>query len=189
MNDLLLQLARGGGPITGAIATVTGGILGGAGFLSGSGLLLGAISGLGLVGITVPIAAIIARTTGQSLNEPALAGLAAAASRMGPAGAADAAASTVSAMSALPPSGGAASSGGTAATGSAAAPAVDETVTATETELLNSGRFPEYHLAKAKRYFATQNFKEAAYQASASLAHGDLAEAVELRKAALAAAK
>ena len=100
VNDLLLQLARGGSPITGAIATVAGGILGGASFLSGSGLLLGAISGLGLLGIAAPIAAFIARTTGQSLNEPAFAGAAAAASRMAPAGMVPAAASTVAAMAA-----------------------------------------------------------------------------------------
>ena len=54
---------------------------------------------------------------------------------------------------------------------------------------MNTGRFAEYHLAKAKRLFEAKNFKEAAYQAAASLAHGDLAEASAIRKAALAALK
>ena len=60
--------------------------------------------------------------------------------------------------------------------------------TETEAQLLAAGRFADYHLAKAKRLYAAKNFKEAAYQAAASLAHGDLAEAHTTRKAALAAA-
>ena len=55
--------------------------------------------------------------------------------------------------------------------------------------LLAAGKFAEYHLTKAKRLFAAKNFKDAAHHAAASLAHGDLAEAVSLRKAAIAAAR
>lgn len=59
----------------------------------------------------------------------------------------------------------------------------------TEAELLAAGKFAEYHLAKAKRLFAANNFKDAAYQATASLAHGDLAGAKELLNTARAQAK
>jgi hypothetical protein len=55
--------------------------------------------------------------------------------------------------------------------------------------MLNAGRFAEYHLAKAKRLFEAKNFKEAAYQAAASLAHSDLPEAKTLRAEARAAVK
>lgn len=61
--------------------------------------------------------------------------------------------------------------------------------TETEAALMNAGRFADYHLAKAKRLFAAGNFKEAAYQASASLGHGNLQEARELRRKAQAALK
>lgn len=61
--------------------------------------------------------------------------------------------------------------------------------TETEAALMNAGRFADYHLAKAKRLFAAGNFKEAAYQASASLAHGSLPEAKELRQKAQAATR
>ncbi len=48
-------------------------------------------------------------------------------------------------------------------------------------ELLNTGRFAEYHLQKAKAAFAAGDFAAADYQAAASLAHDRLAEAVALR--------
>jgi len=191
VHDILIQLARGGGPISGAIATVAGSVLGGVGYLSASGMLLGAIAGLGLFGALPPIAAFIARITGQSLAMPALAmpgmpgmaGVVAAAAQAAPAGFAQAAASTVMAM-ATPPS-----SGGSVTSAPAATPAANAAPTETETQLLSAGRFDEYHLAKAKRLFEAKDFKEAAYQAGASLCHGDLAEAVAIRKAALAAMK
>jgi hypothetical protein len=65
-----------------------------------------------------------------------------------------------------------------------AASAVEEE-TGTEAELLSQGRFDEYHLAKAKRFMAAGDGKQAAYHAGASLAHGDLPEAHRLRKSAL----
>lgn len=68
-------------------------------------------------------------------------------------------------------------------------PPVAIEVTETEAQLLASGRFDAYHLAKAKRLFAVGNFKEAAYQAGASMSHVDSVEATELRKTALASAK
>lgn len=193
MHDILIQLARGSGPIPGAIATVAGGVLGGAGFLSASGALLGAIAGLGLLGALSPIAAFIARLTGQSLAQslahslsmpgiPAMSGVAAAAAQVAPANFGQAG-STIMAM-AVPPS-----SGGPATPAEGAAPAAEDAPTETEAQLLNSGRFDEYHLAKAKRLFEAKQFKEAAYQAGASLCHGDLPEAVAIRKAALAAMK
>lgn len=69
--------------------------------------------------------------------------------------------------------------------------AVAELVTANESQLLAQGQFD--HLAKAKRLYAAGDAVQAAYQASASLAHGELpgelAEATELRNAARAASK
>jgi hypothetical protein len=59
----------------------------------------------------------------------------------------------------------------------------------TEERLLSTGRFAEYHLRKARRMMAAGEHREAAVQASASLAHGDLPEAREIYKAARAAAK
>lgn len=76
-----------------------------------------------------------------------------------------------------------------AAGGSDSGPGVATETTESEASLMNAGRFADYHLAKAKRYFAVGDFKEAAYQASASLAHGGLADAQELRRKAQAAAK
>lgn len=71
--------------------------------------------------------------------------------------------------------------------------AVAELVTANESQLLAQGQFAAYHLAKAKRLYAAGDAVQAAYQASASLAHGELAgelaEATELRNAARAASK
>lgn len=61
----------------------------------------------------------------------------------------------------------------------------DITMTESEGELLNTGRFSEYHLAKAKRLFALGNLKEAIYQAGACLSHNPRnAEARALRKQA-----
>lgn len=64
-----------------------------------------------------------------------------------------------------------------------------EAATETEAQLMDAGRYAEYHLAKAKRHFAAGNFKEAAYQASASLSHGGSAEARELKSKAQASMK
>jgi hypothetical protein len=67
-------------------------------------------------------------------------------------------------------------------------PVMVEEATESEAELLSQGRFDEYHLAKARRYLAAGDAKQAAYHAGASLAHGDLPEAHQVRKTALAAA-
>ncbi len=48
-------------------------------------------------------------------------------------------------------------------------------------ELLNTGRFAEYHLQKAKAAFAAGEYAAADYQAAASLCHDRLPEAVALR--------
>jgi hypothetical protein len=64
----------------------------------------------------------------------------------------------------------------------------DTSATESEAELLNAGRFSDYHLTKAKRLFDEGNFKEAIYQAGASLAHDPRnREARELRKRAQSA--
>jgi tartrate dehydratase beta subunit/fumarate hydratase class I family protein len=61
----------------------------------------------------------------------------------------------------------------------------DVTMTESEGELLAAGRFSDYHLAKAKRLFASGNLKEAIYQAGACLSHNPHnAEARALRKQA-----
>lgn len=48
-------------------------------------------------------------------------------------------------------------------------------------ELLNTGRFAEYHLEKAKAAFAAGEFAAADYQAAASLCHDRLPDAVAMR--------
>jgi hypothetical protein len=81
-------------------------------------------------------------------------------------------------------------SSGSVASGSGATgeEAHDTSATESEAELLNAGRFSDYHLTKAKRLFGEGNFKEAAYQAGASLAHDPRnREARELRKRAQSA--
>lgn len=47
-------------------------------------------------------------------------------------------------------------------------------------DLLENGRFAEYHLERAKLFLAHGNYKLAQYQAKASLCHGNLPAAREL---------
>ncbi len=65
--------------------------------------------------------------------------------------------------------------------GAAATTADGEHVPGPMSELLNTGKFAEYHLQKAKAAFADGDFAAADYQAAASLCHDRLAEAVALR--------
>ncbi len=53
-----------------------------------------------------------------------------------------------------------------------------------ERDLLESGHFAQYHLAKAKRLLAAGNYREAATQAAASLAHEPTVEARAVRREA-----
>ena len=172
MSATMSPLERAFTPLAAAVVATAGAIAGGTIYISLSGALLGLIGTLAILGILASgfdLLGIFPRTTSPpgSARAPASTSTAAAF------------AATESSMaeiqSTLPPG----------------APIAPEKIEATETEAeyLNSGRFAEYHLAKAKRLFEAKNFKEAAYQASASLAHGDLPEAKPLRKAALAAAK
>jgi hypothetical protein len=156
MSSNLAQLARGGTPLFGGIAALVGGIAGGAGFLSASGVVMGLFAGLGVLGLAAIVASLM---SGKVATETAPEA----------AGAID-----VAAVAAAVTSGKAPGEGKVEAT-------------ETEAKLLADGRFPEYHLAKAKRFLEAKNYKEAAYQAGASLSHGDLAEAAEIRKAAVAA--
>ena len=169
MADRMAHFARGSGPITGAVAGVAGGIIGGAVYLSISGVVLGTLMGLSLGGVLVFLSSLFAKLTG-SKSGPAHASPSATPSTPSSSSpiSADAVVSTIPAEAGIP------------------LEVLD--VTQSEAQLLAAGRFNHYHLAKAKRLFEAKNFKEAAYQASASLSHGTLAEAAQLRKLALASA-
>jgi hypothetical protein len=56
-----------------------------------------------------------------------------------------------------------------------------EDASGTLAELLNTGRFAEYHLEKAKMALANGELAAADYQAAASLCHDHLPEAVAMR--------
>ena len=118
-----------------------------------------------MIGLSSLIAALIARLTGIQVDARTVARVIAAAQAAG------ATATTTASLAA------------------ADTKALTEQTTETEAKLINDGRFAEYHLAKAKRAFAAQDFRTALTQAAASLAHGDLTEAAQLRAAAKAAMK
>lgn len=190
MNDILSQLAqRLNLPVAG-IAAGAGGIAFGGIYLSFSGLFLGVVLALGLLGVTAVMISLISPGVDGSIG-PAMAGAGAPLSALAPSmpSTSHAVAQTVMASTSSGPTGGPMRTvDSTLPAGAPVEPAKIE-ATETEAELLNAGRFAEYHLAKAKRFFASNNAKEAAYQAAASLAHGDLPEAKELRTKALAVAK
>jgi hypothetical protein len=164
VDDRLAQFANGSNPIVAAMAGVAGGLIGGGIYLSISGVVLGTLMGLSLGGILVFLSSLFAKLTGSKSE--------ATKSPVGTAPisvpiSAGAVVSTVPAEAGIPQE------------------VLD--VTQSEAQLLAAGRFDHYHLAKAKRLFEAKNFKEAAYQCAASLSHGSLAEAANLRKTALAA--
>ncbi len=64
------------------------------------------------------------------------------------------------------------------------APQEAEATPESEHEMLERGHFAQYHLAKAKRLMAVGNYREAASQAAASLAHEHTAEARAVRSEA-----
>lgn len=166
MTATMSPLERLFSPLAAAIVAVVGAIAGGTVYISFSGAMLGLIFTLAILGILASILDAIGLFP-----------------RSAPSATARASTSISSASTLVPTETTMAETDNTQPADAAAE------VTATEAELLNTGRFAEYHLAKAKRLFATQNFKEAAYQAGASLAHDDLPEAKTLRQTALAAMK
>lgn len=171
MSATMSPLERAFTPLAAAVVAIAGALAGGAFYISLSGALLGLIGTLAILGILASVFDLLGLfpETSSAGSERAPASPSTAASF------AATERSMAEIQSTLPPD----------------APIAPIKIEATETEAqyLNSGRFAEYHLAKAKRLFEAKNFKEAAYQASASLAHGDLPEAKALRKTALAAGK
>ena len=195
MNEALGRLAYGFNPLYAAGIMGVGGVVGGAWYLSFSGIILGAIYALGLCGVLATILALVARMTGATFDAPvmATAGVPTAASTLAAAGNRAVSAAQAGVAAAAAPLSSAHTSAAVLveSTLPPGAPIPAEKIEATETEaqMLSAGRFSEYHLTKAKRIFEAGNFKEAAHQAAASLSHGDLPGAAELRKAALAAMK
>ncbi len=171
MSATTSPLERAFSPLIATVVAIAGAIAGGTIYISLSGALLGLICTLAILGILASVFDLLGlfpeTSSPGSERAPASTAITAAS--------APTESSMAEIQSTLP----------------ADAPIAPVKIDATETEadLLNSGRFAEYHLAKAKRLFEAKNFKEAAYQAAASLAHGDLPEAKELRKTALAAGK
>lgn len=181
MGGVVNSFARGSSPIQAAIAGVAGGAIGGGVFLSVSGIVLGLLTALGLAGAFVMVANLLARLTGSSdVRGKEKAVVLPFTSKT----AATAPAATTPAPPSDPTLAAVAVSTVPAEAG-IAAETLD--VTQSEAQLLAAGRFDHYHLAKAKRLFEAKNYKEAAYQALASLCHNTLPEAAELRKAALKA--
>ncbi len=179
MDGSLARFATGSNPFIAAGIALVGGLVGGGIYGSISGAVLGLLIGLGVAGVGMLISWMAAKATGGLENNER------------PSGASPVASKT--------PIQSAAAAGGIAGSGLDSGAVVVSTVpaeagvplevldvTQSEAQLLAAGRFDHYHLAKAKRLFEAKNFKEAAYQAAASLSHGTLAEAAALRKSALA---
>ncbi len=171
MSAAISPVERAFTPLAAAVVAAAGAIAGGTIYISLSGALLGLISTLAILGILASVMDAMGLLS-QSAPSGSTRSTASTSS-------ASALVSTESSMaeikSTLPPG--------------APIEAAKIEANETEAEMLNAGRFAEYHLAKAKRLFEAKNFKEAAYQAAASLAHGDLPEAKTLRAEARAAAK
>ncbi len=152
-------------PATAGVTALIGAAAGGALFVSISGAVLGLITALGALGVAAIVLAVIGRLSGGATDrqrEPA--------------------AATAKSPAASPKAAVASANGGEDGA------AIIEP-TESEAEILSAGRFADYHLAKAKRLLAAGNFKEAAYQAGASLSHATQPEAKEVLDAARAAMK
>lgn len=190
MNDIVSQLAqRLNLPVAG-IAAGAGGIAIGGFYMSFSGLILGIVYTLGLLGLLAVLISLMSPGSSNAFG-PALAGAGAPVSTAANmvTAASQAAQNVMASTGSEPKTGGPMRAVDSTLPAGAPIEAAKIEATETEAELLNAGRFADYHLAKAKRLFAANNFKDAAYQAAASLAHGDLPEAKELRAKALAATK
>lgn len=216
MNETLAHLARVLNPLIGGLIMLAGSFAGGLVSNSPMGAILGAVAGAalglgisGIIGMLGTIEAKLDRASAAVIGDKPRARVLAATSQPAIAPVAGPAAGYIAghAMNgqagpiiapAMPPASPvpaaaaiAAPAVAVASTLPAGAPIEAAKIEATETEaqLLAAGRFADYHLAKAKRLFAAKSFRDAAHQAAASLAHGELPEAAELRKSALAALK
>lgn len=194
MNEALAHAAKALNPLLAVVITLAGAILGGSVINASFGVVVGLLAG---AAVAIALCGSVAMLAVMS-DIPAVAAAARSLSAM-PAPQTVAAAPAVPAyahgghaMNGHPVSsaavGTAAAAGTTTSGGAGGTPVVVE-VTESEAQLLSQGRFDVYHLAKAKRLFAAGEFKEAAYQAGASMSHRDLPEAASLRKAALASLK
>ena len=197
MNEVLARLARALNPLLGIIIAIGGACAGGVIANSPVGAILGAVFGtalgLGVSGAIAALGSIEGKLASVLANAPAAAAsvrlLKPVATAL-PAYAGGSHAMNGHTHVAIAPAA-ANSAIALVSTAPTEAAVSDPKIESTETEaqLLAAGKFAEYHLAKAKRLFTANNFKDAAYQASASLAHGDLAEAKEIYKTARAQAK
>ena len=194
MNEALARAAKALNPLIAVVITLAGAIVGGSIINASFGVVVGLLAG---AAVAIALCGSVAMLAVMS-DIPAVAAAARSLSAT-PApqpGAAVPAVPTYAhgghAMNGQPVSsavvGTAAATVATVPGGAGVTPVVVE-VTETEAQLLAQGRFDVYHLTKAKRLFAAGEFKEAAYQAGASMSHRDLPEAVSLRKAALASLK
>lgn len=155
VNGFSEKLTGPWGASIAAAGAVAGGIGGGAFYLSLAGIIWGILSVLGGFGVLAILGDVVARLSGSSSDEPV---------------------PPLAATTQMPTA--------AAAIANPAAAAKPDDVLDTEADLLAQGRFDAYHLAKAKRYMTAGDVKQAAYHASASLSHGDLPEARQLRRAA-----
>ena len=169
MSTALSTLERALHPATAGIAALIGAVGGGAIYISLSGAALGLVTALGALGIAAIVLSLVGWLSGESGQ-----------TRRAPTAtpAATIAAAALAPTAAHVPASAEGAGGG-----------VDIAPTETEEERLSAGRFAEYHLAKSQRLLAAGTFKEAVYQAGASLSHGDLPEARQVLATARAATK
>lgn len=168
MNAFLSASAVRLNPAIGIVITLAGALVGGK--LAGDaplGILLGLIAGsaiaIGLCGTVAMLGQVVDAIEQPSAAKPVSASAAIA----------------IDAPAATMANGHYNGANGAASNGAAAVASAEDEDLAT---MLQTGRFAAYHLAKGHRAFAAGDFKDAAYQASASLSHDPKnPAAVELR--------
>lgn len=168
MNGFLSSAAVALNPVIGLVITVAGALIGGK--LAGDaplGMLLGLVAG-SAVAISLCGAVALLATVVAAIEQPAAAQSAAADPMV------DQAAIRAAALQAANGHAG-------GSNGATAASAEDEQLG----HLLARGEFSQYHLHKARQALVDKRFKDAAYQAAASLAHDPgNAEAKSIRASA-----
>lgn len=180
MNNMIARIATTLNPVVAIVIALAGAVAGGSIGGGPLGAMVGLVTGIAVATALCGAVALLSSNARATSVTQAQVPLAAGVTRDASANTAPALAAAVAIMPASI----------AAAAGLTGEAAVAPVITETEAQLLAAGRFSDYHLAKAQRILKEGNFKEAAYQAAASLSHNsDNPVAAALRKTALAAAK
>jgi hypothetical protein len=173
MNGFFASAARNLNPLIGLVITVAGGLIGGK--LAGDqpiGILLGIVGGsaiaIGLCGAVAMLGKVI-----DAIDQSAIAQATAPATYATAAPATYAAAAPAPAAAAPMNGAGGHAAGANGAAKATNGSAEERMVLDTENldRLMQQGRFAEYHLVRARAALAAGDYKDAAYQAGASLSH------------------